>query len=359
MVVRYVTAALCVLALLCASGCEPRGTRDQGDPTTITIGYQIPTSQTWGALAIKNLKLYEHHLEQLVPGGNFRIEWFNSETGPPLNNGMVARKIQIAFMGDMPLLANGAISESNHAYSSALIALDGKGAGGKNQAMVVSSHSQIAGVRDLAGKTIVVPFGTSAHRMVLDVIHQYGISDEVTLVDLPITVGADQVRQGRADAVACWEPYPSLLVSRGTHKVLVGGEVTGIDYLDGVVVNKQWAEKNPQLIKAFLRALIEAHQLLNADHERAAQIFSHETGLPEEVCRDLAPKLWFDAAVYAKDRATLSSSADFLLKLGKLDRIDLDRFVDDSHIREAARSLGLQYLSDEELAGPWLKHGLR
>jgi len=348
-------AAILVIVVLAGCACKPATSVPTADEQVIiTVGHQIPTSQTWGALAIKNQRLFERHLDQLVPDHNIRVEWFNSETGPPLNNGMVARKIHIAFMGDMPLLANGSIGQSSTTYTSALVALDGKGAGGRNQAILVGHDSSIVEVADLDGKVIAVPFGTSAHRMALDVLRQFDLLDRVQLVDLPINVGADAIRQGKADAVACWEPYPAVLTGKGLYRVLVGGEVTGIDYLDGVVANREWAESNPLIMQAFLQALIEAHQLMVRDHETAARIFHEETELPMDICRELAPRLWFDAAVYARDRATLQSSAEFLFAMGKLGELDLERFIDDSYLRRAAEAMNMPYLTAEELEGPWL-----
>lgn len=145
------------------------------DLVTIVVGYQNPTAQTWGSLIMKNQQLFEKYLKINTPNKKFKIKWFNSPSGPPLNNGMIARKIQLAFMGDMPLLSNGASGQNLKSYDSVLIALDGRGIKGKNQSILISKNSKLKSIEDLKGKVLAVPFGTSAHRMALALLKKYNV----------------------------------------------------------------------------------------------------------------------------------------------------------------------------------------
>ena len=53
----------------------------------------------------------------------------------------------------MPSLLNGVMGITQPNYHSVLLAADGKGAGGRNQAIVVPNGSNIKKLEDLAGKT--------------------------------------------------------------------------------------------------------------------------------------------------------------------------------------------------------------
>lgn len=75
--------------LVLVSGCGT-GTPTQSGSTnstntpgavTITVGYQIPTAQTWGALIIKDKHLFQKYLKQADPKQNFNVKWFNASSG--------------------------------------------------------------------------------------------------------------------------------------------------------------------------------------------------------------------------------------------------------------------------------------
>lgn len=324
-----------------------------GKRVFITVGYQAPTAQTWGALIMKHQKLFEKHLRAADPQAEFTVDWYNSPSGPPLNNGMVAGKIQLAFMGDMPLLANGAQGQSQPNYTSVFLAFDGKGAAGKNQSVMIPRGSGLQ-MPDLKGKTVSVPLGSSAHRMLLAALEKHNLQGQVEIVDHSVTVGLQSVEQKKITAHATWEPYPSLMLHTGSGEVLLDGSETGIDYLDGVVAHRQWVESNPAYAVAFLKGLIEAHQFIRSAPEEAARIFAAESGFPLEVCQKMARAIRFDAAIYDRDMRTLAGSRDFLIGLGKMKALNLEQFKDDRYLRQAAAELGLSYPTPQELAGDWL-----
>ncbi|TYZ29761.1 ABC transporter substrate-binding protein [Selenomonas caprae] len=323
------------------------------DKVTIGIGYQIPTAQTWGVLIVKNKHLFEKHLKAAAPDKDFEIEWSNSPSGPPLTNNMVAGKLQIALMGDMPILINGEQGQKAKNYQSVFLAFDGKGKSGHNQAIMAPENSTLT-IDDLKGKTVSTPLGSSAHRMLLEALDKRGITDQVNIVNQDVTVGMTNIEQDKIDAHATWEPYPSLILSKKTGKVLLDGSDTGVDYLDGVVADRKWVEANPEYTVAFLKALLEAHEFIRQNPEEAAQIFAEETQYPLEVTKAIVKNVRFDSVIYRKDINTLAGSRDFLKKIDKLKEIDLDKFVDDSYLKKAFSELKKEYPSDQELQGEWL-----
>ncbi|MDR9797624.1 ABC transporter substrate-binding protein [Aeribacillus pallidus] len=326
------------------------------ETVTITIGYQSPTAQTWGALIIKNQKLYEKYLKQLHPDKNFKIEWFDAPAGSVLNNNMVGGKIQISFLGDMPSLLNGVMGITQKNYRSVFIAFDGKGKNGRNQAILVPKGSDIQDVKDLEGKTVSTPIGSSAHRMLLDAMEQNNMVDKVKIIDQSVTLGMQSIEQNKIAAHSSWEPYPSLITKKDIGNVLLSGEETNRDYLAGVVANRDWAEKNKSYVVAFLAALSDAHQLVLDDPEKAAKIFAEESKFPLDITLKMAKNIRFDSAIYQKDLDTLSSSVDFLIRIDKLkEKLNLDEFVDDTYLREAVELLGKNYLDNKELKGDWSK----
>lgn len=324
-------------------------------PVTVTVGYQSPTAQTWGALIIKNKKLFEKHLKEVAPDLNVKVEWFDAPAGSVLNNNMNSGKIQLSFLGDMPSLLNAVLGITQPNYHSVFLAFDGKGALGRNQAILVPKDSAIQSIEDLKGKTVSTPIGSSSHRMLLESLRKVGLVDQVTIVDQSVTVGMQSIEQGKVAAHATWEPYPSLMQQREIGRVLQFGEETQIDYLAGVVANADWAKENKPVVLAFLRALNEAHEFAVSNPEETEKIFEAESKFPPEVCRKMVENIRFDAAIYDKDLTTLNGSIEFLAGIGKLSKKpDLNAFVDDAYLREALESAGKPYLTDTEIQGDWI-----
>lgn len=339
-----------------ASSAPAGSSAAQAEEATVTIGYQSPTAQTWGALIIKNKKLFEKHLKEVAPDSRVKVEWFDAPAGSVLNNNMNGGKIQISFLGDMPSLLNGVLGITQPNYHSVFLAFDGKGVQGRNQAILVPKGSDIKAIADLKGKTISTPIGSSAHRMLLDSLRKEGLVDQVTVVDQSVTVGMQSIEQNKIAAHSTWEPYPTLMQQKGIGTVLQFGEATQIDYLAGVVANLDWAKANKAYVIAFLRALNEAHEFARNNPEETAKIFEEESKFPHEVCVKMVQNIRFDAAVYKKDLNTLNGSIEFLSSIGKLQKkLDLNAFVDDSYLREAIQSTGGTYLTDAELQGDWIQ----
>jgi len=82
---------------------------------------------------IKEMKLLEKHLPKTgkYQNANFKIDWQNFTSGPPVTNGMMANRIHIGMMGDYPLLVNGATGQQskNETQLVAIIAYNAHGAG--------------------------------------------------------------------------------------------------------------------------------------------------------------------------------------------------------------------------------------
>ena len=208
------------------------------DKVTISIGYQVPTAQVWSALIIKNQKLYEYYLKKEFPNTQFEIKWINFTSGPPITANMLAGKVQIGFMGDMPMIVNVSKNKKS-AYQSVIIAFDGKGTKGKNQAIMTNSNNDL-NIENLAGKKVSTIFGSSEHRMLLEILKKYDLLDKVEVIHQDPNIGMSAVEQNQIAAHATWDPYPRFMKARGKSKYLIDGSESSVDYLAGVVVERNW-----------------------------------------------------------------------------------------------------------------------
>ena len=352
---QTVAAAFTALALLGMSACSSSpaaqssgaGTENSSskpaESVTISIGYQTVTAQTWGALIVKNKRLFEEELSSEFPDVDFNIEWENATSGPPLTNNMIAGKLQFAIMGDLPILVNGEKGQTEQNYDSVFIAFDGKGPSGKNQALLVTAGSDIKSVEDLRGKEVSTPIGSSAHRLLQLILEKNGLLNDVTIVSQDVNVGLTNIEQGKIAAHATWEPFPTLAVTTGIGEILVDGAETGVDYLDGVVADRNWVNAHPEYTNAFLKALVKAHDFIKENPEESTAIFAEETGYSLEVSKAMVENIVFDTVIYDKNIETVRGDLDFAISVGNVTSLDLDKFIDDSYIRKAWAELGKQY----------------
>lgn len=347
--------SLIILVVLClvVAGTGYILNQKKNKTVKIAIGYQTVTAQTWGPLIMKNQKFLEEELQKKFPDKKFEIEWQNAQSGPPLTNNMISGKLQFAVMGDMPILTNGEKGETQQNYSSIFLAFDGKGKSGKNQAILVPSDSDVNSISDLDGKQVATPVGSSAHRMLLDELDKNNIAGSTQIISQDATVGLSNLKQGKIEAFAIWEPFASLAEEKGYGKVLVSGDDTGVDYLDGVVADRNWVENNEDYTICFLQALIRSHEFIKENPDKAAEIFAEESGYDLDICKKMVENITFDAVIYDQDKKTLDSSKEFLKEIGSIKDVDLDKFIDDSYLRQAYKNLDLEYPDEDALTAGW------
>ena len=293
----------------------------------IHIGYQSVTSQTWGALVVKEKKTFEKKLENLYPEKKIKVVWHDEMSGAIINTSMISSKIQFGFMGDMPLILNMYKAHTIEGYNSSLIAFDGKGAGGINQSILVAKESDIKSIKELKGKTISTPIGSSAHFMLMKILEKNNILDDVEIVHQDVALASQLLSSKKTDAFAIWAPYPNFLEDKDIGRILVDGSESEIDYLAGVIVDQDYAVDNPLIVKAFLESLDEAHDFINNNPEEAAKIFSKQSGFSLDITMKETKNIKWDSSIDEKDIATMIEKQNFLISLNQVESFDMKKYI--------------------------------
>lgn len=297
------------------------------DVLQVDIGYQSVTSQTWGALILKNQGIFEEKLKDFYPNRKIKVVWHDEISGSVINTNMISGKIQFGFMGDMPILLNMYKASSLKNYDSRLLALDGRGLDGKNQSILIPKNSKIKDISDLQGKTISTPIGSSVHYMLMKILEKNKLLNQVTIVHQDVALASQLLRSNKTDAFSIWAPYPNFLESKGYAKVLVSGEETHIDYLAGVMVDNDWAKKNQEIVDLFLESLDEAHQFIQENPMKAAKIFSSESGFDIEITKKEIDQIIWDTQMVEKDYETLIDKQKFLIECNQIQKFPLNDFI--------------------------------
>ena len=333
------------MALLLAAGAA------NAETIRIAIGTQDTTINcATGGLLIRELKLLEKYLphDGKYKDARYDIQWKNFTSGAPLTNEMVAGKLDIGSMADFPGSFNGAAFQKAGKQSLFIAVLSGSPLGSGN-GIVVPKNSPVQSLAELKGKTISVPFASTAHGMLLRAVKAQGWDPDK---DVNITTQAPEIagsalQSGKVDAHADFVPFAELFPHRGYARKIYDGAQANAPTFHGSLVDADYAKKYPEIVVAFLRAAIEADRLIAAEPEKYSELIAKVTGIDAEVnylfhgplglqTRDLTWKPEYRQAV--------KTSIETLRLLKRTDSdIDVNTFINDQYIRAAFKQAGLDY----------------
>lgn len=339
---RLATLALCSSLTLLAAGASAETIR-------VGIGHQSMVTNTIpGGIILEKLELLEKHLPTTgkYEDVDYDIVYRDYDSGPPITNQMLAGKLEFGVMGDYPLIVNGAKFQETGKQETRFIAVTGYNLRGTGNGIVVPIDSDTQSLADLAGKQLSVPVGSAAWGMTLKALSEAGLSDKVQIVNQSPPVGAANIEAGRIDAHADFCPWSEIMEYRETGRKIYDGSEAEIPTFHGTVVRKDFADKYPEVVEGYLTATLEAQQWIQDDPMEAAVKVSEWTGVEKEVLylyfsqggittfeASVKPQ-WVDALEY--DHALLQREVG-------IPDLDFERWVDDSYLRNAYQTMGMDY----------------
>lgn len=344
--VRYAGIALAILAAL------PVPVLAQ--EIQIGIGHQSQCTDTYaGGLVVKQLRLLERYLphDGRYKTARYNVHWQDYTSGPPITNMMLANKLQFGVMGDYPLIVNGAKFQETRTQRSLYIAGTGYNLHGEGNGIVVPINSNVYGLEDLRGKTVSTPVGSASWGMLLKALQGAKLTDAVTIVNQSPPVGAANIDAGKIDAHADFCPWPELLEYRGSGRMIYHGSESGVPYLHGIVVRKDFAAAYPEIVVAYLKAALDAEQWIVQDPVRAATLMQQWSGIPKEVLYlyyGPGGVLTLDSTIKPRFVETLKYDYQVLRKDNNISTLDFGQWIDDRYVREAYKQMGLDYAKQLE-----------
>lgn len=337
------TLAILVAGLLPSTGVQAQNV------IKIGIGTQHTTTNTvTGGIVIRQLKLLEKHLPKTgkYAGVTYEFDWQNATSGPPLINGMMANRLHIAMMGDYPLLVAGATGQQtkNETQLAAIIAYNQFGAG---NGVVVHKDSPYYELADLKGKNVSVPFGSAAHGMMLQAMQTRGWPENFwTLASQSPEVGTTNLQEKRIDGHGNFVPFAELLPFRGFARKIFDGAETRIPTFHGVVIRKDFGEQYPEVVVAYIKALMEANDWVRKDPKAAMAKIEEWTKIEKEVAYIfLGPSgiHTLDPTIKPKWIETIGIAYGVLQKMGRVKEFNAAAWVNERYVQQAYKELGLDY----------------
>ncbi|PKF33863.1 ABC transporter substrate-binding protein [Acinetobacter proteolyticus] len=317
----------------------------------IAIGTQDTTINcATGGLLIRELNLLPKYLPKTgkYKDAKYDIVWKNFTSGAPLTSEMVAGRLDIGAMADFPAVNNNVAFKKTGKESIFLSVLSGSTTGSGN-GIVVPLDSELNSIQDLKGKTISVPFASTAHGLLLRAIAAQGWDPkkDVKIIAQAPEVAGPALKSNKVDAHADFVPFAELFPYQGFARKIYDGAQAKTPTIHGSLASKSYAQQYPEIIQAYLRATIEADQLIRKEPEKYSGLIAAKTGIPAEVVylfhgplgvqtRDLTWKPEYKQAT--------QTAVDTLKYLGRDDvDINVNQFIDDQYIKKAFQSAGLNY----------------
>jgi len=187
----------------------------------------------------------------------------------------------------------------------------------------------VADINALKGKRVGIAKGTGSEIFWAGVIKKFNLNPaDYTLVDVEAPEMLAATERGDIDGFAVWEPWPTrtLQAVKGT-KILVDAE--GIyNNRNYVYMNRGWIEQNKETSERFVRALVEANDVIEKDRAAAARLVSKFLNMPLELTTELMPKVDYDMTWTDGSIATIKDAADLLVSQGKMKTpLDYQKYV--------------------------------
>ncbi|XQE65137.1 taurine ABC transporter substrate-binding protein [Pseudomonas sp. P3C3] len=256
------------------------------------------------------------------------IDWRKFDSGAEVITAVASGDVQIGYVGSSPLAAAATRQLPVQTF---LIATQI----GAAEALVARDGSNISKPQDLIGKKVAVPFVSTGHYSLLAALKHWNIDPaKVQVLNLAPPAIISAWKRGDIDATYVWDP--ALGVAKENGKVLItSGELSelGAPTFDAWIVRKDFAEKHPEVVRAFAKVTLDAYadyrkdpKAWLANQDNIAKVVKLSGAKAEDIPLLLQGNVFPLAAdqvtaLGAPTTQAITDTAKFLKEQGKVDAV--------------------------------------
>lgn len=264
----------------------------------------------------KNLKMFDKEFEK----DGIKVKFHELTTGPEQTNALAAGELDFlhALGGTSAIIAasNGVDLKITNVYSRS-----------PKGFMILSKKDNITTPESLKGKKIGGPKGTILHQVLVGYLGKGNLKeDDVQFINMGLPEAFAAMESGNIDAALLAGPVALKAINNGA-KVVTNGE----GLTQGLVVTAvsgKFLEKNPDIVKRFVKVNEEAVKYIDKNFEDMLKIVSEDVGLTKEEVLKLYPLYDFNPKIKEADIKDLEETQEFLIKNGMQEnRIDINSII--------------------------------
>src|SRR5689334_14103844 len=162
-----------------------------------------------------------------------------------------------------------------------------------NIAAFVKNGITINSPKDFIGKKVGAPgLGAFLHVLFVKWLIEKGVDPkQVNFVEVTFPTMMDIMKSGSVDAVLTGEPFVTRMTNAGLGSVgaRYAAELNRTEPIIFYAASREWAEKNPEVVKKFRAAIAETAPVVNDDREKASVSISKFTKQPIELVKATPP----------------------------------------------------------------------
>ncbi|MFY0632085.1 MAG: ABC transporter substrate-binding protein [Flavobacteriaceae bacterium] len=165
----------------------------------------------------------------------------------------------------------------------------------KSMGMVANKDQGINTVKDLVGKKVGFPQGTSAQFVYETLIDKAGIKNEVQAISLAPPNLQPSLIRGDIDAMVVWQPFLEKAIQENPEKyTFISGSEEALRVVYLVVTTEKYIKENPKGIRKVLEVLLEAEKRLDTKDSATLELLSKKTNLSKASLDKLLPLFEYD-----------------------------------------------------------------
>jgi taurine transport system substrate-binding protein len=263
-----VLAAALLLAVL--SGCSQK--QESGTsadvPPKVTIGTQISACP-------EGIALGDGWLPEAL-GTEVDIVYFDA--GRDVLNAIASGSIDIGMLGSPPTaigIANGVPLQVFYIQNVA----------GDNEGLVVRNNLGIRDAQGLIGRRIATTFSSSSHYGLMKYMEVNNVNpSDVDIIDMNAGEIAEAFIRGNIDGAYIWDPIATNMRNNGGVTLATSRELADSGYavMELSIVRTEFAEKYPDVVKAYVRTMDRGVALYRSDPKKAGETLVRQTGITAE-----------------------------------------------------------------------------
>lgn len=228
----------------------------------------------------------------------------------------------------------------------------------------IISKDDIVSVKDLLGKKIGVPEFSEAQTLVAWTVNNSDLSSKERaeiLDNLIMFETADDTAKaffaGEIDVAATWEPYLTQAKETSGARVFLSTASATNLILDGIVVDKEYAEKHPDVINNFIKGTLMAAEMYKTDFDYIRDTMPMFKTMDDDAIIDMANganlTTWKDNDNILKDTGPLvySQMCNIWESLGESTNKELVKTLfDDTYSKNIADDFSATEVSEKVVA---------